>query len=486
MQLFRQVIFQARLREEEPAVATPSAVISYRTLAKSVEAALVALGPIERRGAAAVIDVAQPLHHLYLLLALGLLGVPTASLVGSGGPLPDTGPAPTLLLTDANRGDGGSVATRRVDQSWFTTDAKRAPNYARMLALSAPLPGDMVRYLYSSGTTGRRKCIGYSMDLLSNMVRNTSFLVAGRSAPSAASMCLMDFSTIGGTTTPFRALTRGGLLCVAPNPASAIDLIRLFHVEELNASVGQARMLLDQLRGRQPLSSLRTLLLSGSRTPLRLLAEIHARLCADVRLFYGSTEMGIVAIGSGGVLERQEGSVGYVVPGAEVEIVDETGRPVAPGEEGVIRVRPERCAPYIGTFGEELEAPADGWFYPGDVARLAPDGVLVISGRAGDVINKGGVIIAPEVIEEAFRRDPRVKDVAAFSLPGQRGLEEVCVAVVVEEGVNLDALNEAIGPSLAERSPDRILRVAAIPRNENQKIQRFKLREQFAAATPRR
>jgi acyl-coenzyme A synthetase/AMP-(fatty) acid ligase len=240
--------------------------------------------------------------------------------------------------------------------------------------------------------------------------------------------------------------------------------------------------LLEYLRGRAPLSSLRSVQATGARLPLRLLAEIRAKLCPDVTFLYASTEMGAVAVGSGGVLEREEGCVGYVLPGVVVEVVDEEDRSVAAGQAGNVRVRPQRQAFYVGPAGEKNDVLRnDGWFYPGDIARLYADGRLVILGRSGDIINKGGVIIDPEMIEEAFRRDPRIRDLAAVNMPGRHGVEEVWLAIVTDAELDLVGMRAAAASTLREAAPDRIVRVGAIPRSENRKVQRFKLREQLQA-----
>jgi len=486
MQVFQQIIFRAREREDEPAVATASGVVSYRTLARSVETAVTRLGPLERAGALAVIDVADPLHHLCLVLALGLLGVPSASLIG-GGPLPDIGPAPTLLLSDRPRPEAASLTLREVDAGWFAGDPHAAPDYARLLGLPTLEPDAIVRLLYSSGTTGRRKCVAYTMAGLTSLLIGSSHVISGRNALRGAGMSLMDLSIVSGNSMAFATLCRGGLLCLPASPAHAIDLIRLFQVEYLTASIGQMQGLLDLLRGRQPLHSLKNVMLMGARLPLRSLAEARARLCHEINFIYGSTELGIVAVGSGSAIERQEGSVGYVVPGVAVEIVDAAGKPLPPGEEGAVRIRTPNQMYYVGTFGERLETLTDGWFYPGDRARLAADGQLLIVGRNGDVLNKGGVIVAPEVIEEAYAKDPGVKDLAAVGVRNARGLEEVWLAVVVDDGVDLKALAARGAALLRERAADRLVRVASIPRTENRKVQRARLRDDLQAlATPPR
>ena len=481
MQFAKNVIFQARMREDEPAVATTSMVASYRTLAKSVGNATKRLADLKLGDAKmVVIDVAQPMHHLYLMIALALSGVPSTSLSASRDPLPASGPKPALVLADADRSDTG-VPTVRIDGDWFASDPAAPPDYAGMLGLP-DIPGDkIVRYVFSSGTTGRRKCVGFTAERMGASVAGQPLSQMNRTSMAGGMLSIMDFSTSPGSSAPYRTLSRGGFLCLAHNPAAAIDLIRLFRLESMNVSVGQAQAILELLRGQRPLSSLREVRLSGARMPLRLLAEARAKLCPEITFSYASTEMGLVAMGTGGVIERQEGIVGYVMPGVAIEIVDDAGNRVAPGVDGNLRVIPTRDSHYIDDHGERMNVLNEGWFYPGDIARLSAGGLLTIVGRAGDVINRGGVVIAPEVVEEAFARDPRIREVAAVGVPGARGLDEIWLAVVTDDSVDLEALRTSIAASLRETAPDRAFRVVSIPRGAGLKVQRFKLREELQA-----
>jgi acyl-CoA synthetase (AMP-forming)/AMP-acid ligase II len=124
----------------------------------------------------------------------------------------------------------------------------------------------------------------------------------------------------------------------------------------------------------------------------------------------------------------------------------------------------------------------DAWFYPGDVGRIYPDGLVVITGRTNEVINRGGIIVAPEVIEEVLRLDSRVQDIAVVGVLNAAGIEEIWAAVVSDTELDARTMIEASRPKLNEKVPDRIIRIDAIPRNENGKIKRNELRELLRSA----
>ena len=102
-----------------------------------------------------------------------------------------------------------------------------------------------------------------------------------------------------------------------------------------------------------------------------------------------------------GSVDGGRGATGYVAPWAELEIVDHNDRPVPAGSEGIVRIRATcQGAPYPPERAAENTSFRDGWFYPGDLGRYETDGLLVLTGRTSEVINVGGLKLAPEVIEE--------------------------------------------------------------------------------------
>ena len=91
-------------------------------------------------------------------------------------------------------------------------------------------------------------------------------------------------------------------------------------------------------------------------------------------------------------IERDADEVaGRPLPGVELEVVDAEDRPQPPGCGGAIRLRaPGMAEGYLDNPQQTAQRFRDGWFYPGDIARWEPDGVLRLLGRADDVVNLGG------------------------------------------------------------------------------------------------
>jgi malonyl-CoA/methylmalonyl-CoA synthetase len=188
---------------------------------------------------------------------------------------------------------------------------------------------------------------------------------------------------------------------------------------------------------------------------------------------YGMTEIGM-ALSNPYRGERVPGSVGKPLPSVEVQLVGESGAPVAPGTPGEIEVRgPSVFAEYWGKPDATREAFRDGWFRTGDTAVIE-NGVYRILGRTNiDILKTGGHRVSALEIEEALRKHPSVAECAVVGVPDPEWGERVAAAVVLKSDAALDL------PSLrtwakeflaAHKLPSRLLVLDALPRNAMGKV----------------
>lgn len=239
------------------------------------------------------------------------------------------------------------------------------------------------------------------------------------------------------------------------------------------------KSILRAVDGKTAPTSLKTVIASGSKIPRSLMLDARARLCPNVNVMYGSTEAGPITFGTGAALDIHDGSAGYVLPWVEVQTVDTADQPVPSGTEGIVRIKSSEQSYYIDPTPETEAMFRDGWFYPGDVAILHEDGLLAITGRVGEVINRGGVIVSPDMVEEVLRTIPGIEDVAVFGAPDHQGVEEIWAAVVSSQWVDAQATKEVARVRLPDRTPDHIVQVDTIPRTETGKIRRQDLRAEL-------
>lgn len=483
MNLAKLVVYSARRYAAEPAIAFAGGVVTYKALMGATAAAVQVIETLRLPSRSLVVlDVANPVFHTTLVYALALCGLRSAS-VGNAANLDRAGPPPTLVLTDRDElKDTPTLRVRRIDGRWFAHDEAAPVDYEALLAKPGfPDATEVFRLIYSSGTTGRPKCVGLSNRTLEVRISHAALQTPARSS-AGATLNTMAFSTIVGSMMPFHAPASGALLCYANSGGEVLQMIRAFGVSYLTGSVAQMQGVVKALGNAAPPASLRTVRIIGARLSRPQLSEMRARLCNHVISVYGSTEMGRVTNAEPGDLERNEGGVGAPLPFTSVEVVDESGTVLSARQAGTIRVRTEELAVYVDEQGRPLPMQAaDGWFYPGDVGYFEPDGQLVVTGRDSEVINRGGVVVAPELIEEVLREYPGVEDVAVVSVPGKSGVDEIWAAVVPSGQLDAQGLLNAARLRLMERAPDRVFQVGRLPRAESGKVQRNAVRDELLA-----
>jgi malonyl-CoA/methylmalonyl-CoA synthetase len=199
---------------------------------------------------------------------------------------------------------------------------------------------------------------------------------------------------------------------------------------------------------------------------------------------YGMTEIGM-ALSNPLHGPRIPGTVGRPLPGVEVRLVDESGRPSVPGEPGEIEVRGGNVfREYWGRPAETAAAFRDGWFRTGDIA-VCDDGVYRILGRNNvDIIKTGAYkVSALEIEQELLGRDD-VEECAVVGVPDDEWGERVAAAVKwrAGAGASLEELRAWCKERLAVyKGPSRLLAVPELPRNAMGKVVKKDVAALFAA-----
>jgi len=196
--------------------------------------------------------------------------------------------------------------------------------------------------------------------------------------------------------------------------------------------------------------------------------------------FYGATETGISTLATPEELRRSPGTIGHIVPGNEMLLLDETGTPVAPGETGELFVRNDMLIAHYHRRPEATRASMhDGFFSVGDLAHFDDNGLLHIDGRKRDMIISGGVNVYPAELEGVLCQHPGILDAAVIGAPDPEWGEAVCAFLVTDPD---DAPTEAeIEAYCRERlqsakRPRRLFLVDALPKNPTGKTIKRELR----------
>ncbi len=174
--------------------------------------------------------------------------------------------------------------------------------------------------------------------------------------------------------------------------------------------------------GHFQLNSLRTGIMAGSPCPIEIRRRVIDTMhCRHMLMVYGQTEAspGITSSHVDDDLETRCTTVGCSLPETEVRIVSPTRETLPAGEQGELLA----CGYMVMKgYDDEPEATAqavdtDGWLNTGDLALMRPDGYFKITGRARDMIIRGGENVYPREIEEFLYTHPAIADAQVVASP---------------------------------------------------------------------
>jgi acyl-CoA synthetase (AMP-forming)/AMP-acid ligase II len=187
---------------------------------------------------------------------------------------------------------------------------------------------------------------------------------------------------------------------------------------------------------------------------------------------------------------RDDGSVGFAIPGVETRIVGRDGLPLPEDVPGELLVRGPNVM--LGYYREPALTAAtldpEGWLHTGDLARMESDGALFIVGRSKELIIRSGFNVYPLEIETLLNAHPTVVQSAVVGRDAGDGNEEV--VAFVETGPRFDNTDAAAGDALKAalhaylepllapyKRPARIIAMAALPAAATGKVLRGELRK---------
>ena len=186
-------------------------------------------------------------------------------------------------------------------------------------------------------------------------------------------------------------------------------------------------------------------------------------------------------------LVYKPGSSGPVLPGVELKIVDDSGADLRVGHDGTIKVRtPYMMKGYVDAHETDRSSMQDGWFITGDIGHLDQDGELFVTGRAKDLIIRGGLNISPATVEAALYTHEAVQEAAVVGIPHDVYGEEIVGVVTLKPGQN--ASSDGLLAHCAERlanfqRPRSIHILDEMPKGVSGKIEKRQIRAKLAILT---
>jgi fatty-acyl-CoA synthase len=363
---------------------------------------------------------------------------------------------------------------------------------ARLAELEETLdPRATVQIQFTSGTTGRPKAVQLSGYGLANGGRCTAYRAGLQDG--CRYLHAMPFFHVGGTVTAMAAVMAvAGTHLFLPyfSPSAMCAGIESERPDAILAVPTMLIALADHADAQGlMLDSVETVLTGGALVPEAVAARWIDDRGVGISNTYGLTEISGPAVCTSPQDPRELAltTIGRPLPGVEVEVVAiGTRERVELEAEGELRFR--GWGTMNGYLGDEQATEAmidpDGWLRSGDLGRLSADGFVQVTGRAKDVIIRGGENIAPSTVEDAIRGHvDDVVDVSVVGVPDDYYGEAVAAFVTLREGAELtrDDLAAMLEGKLASfRIPAHLLVVDELPTTASGKVQKFRLAEMFA------
>ncbi|WP_333494127.1 AMP-binding protein [Microbacterium algeriense] len=387
---------------------------------------------------------------------------------------------------------GGRVSKREGVTPWKELMAVGQIVSPEDLRSLKPTADSAAVVFYTSGTTGSPKGVVHSHAAL-----------IGASVPWVDRLGMSDGDAIH-MTSPFGHLMGyqfgvslplilggTGVFQAEWDPERFIALVDEWRVVHTSGATPFLFDLLRSLKDPTRVLSLKRFLCAGAPIPRALVEEAAHKLpMLDVLGAWGQTECGLISmcLPSDSEVKRRT-TDGSALPGVKIRVQGDDGAPLPPGSRGNLHVQsPFLFREYLGDLAGTVDAfTPDGWFITGDLGTVDSDGFVRISGRAKDLIIRGGENIPVVEIEDELLQHAQIRDVAIVGVPHER-LQEIAAACVVLEDP-LGALRlEDVQDYLRSRGvaknywPEILVIRESLPRTAVGKVQKFMLRRALETA----
>jgi fatty-acyl-CoA synthase len=351
-------------------------------------------------------------------------------------------------------------------------------------------PWDIANIQYTSGTTGSPKGV-----LLThrNVVNNGLFIGQWIHANSKDRICIPVplYHCFGCVIGVMVAINHGAAIVLPGARFHALPTMQAVAAERCTLLYGVPTMFIAQLNhpdfAKYDFSSLHGGIMAGAPCPVEIMKRVMTEMhCPELTIVYGQTESSPVISGSTSddTIEHRAWTVGCAFPNTEVKVVHrETGETVERGDIGEICTRG-----YLVMKGYDDDPvatsevlDAEGWLHTGDLAIMKEDGYLHLTGRAKDVIIRGGENVYPKEVEGFIHEHPKVANVEVVGVPDMKLGEAVAAWIILRPGESAEEeeIRAFCEGNIAHfKVPHYIRFVDSFPTTVTGKTQKYIIREQ--------
>jgi len=366
---------------------------------------------------------------------------------------------------------------------------------------------DPLIILYTSGTTGKPKGIAHTH--ASFPIKAAQDMAFGTDVGKGTRISwYTDIGWMMGPWLIYGALINGATICIYdgapdyPKPDRMWEFCAKHKVEVLGISPTLVRSLAthgDEPPKKHDLSSLRAFASTGepwNPAPWWWLFEKVGNSKLPIINYSGGTEIAGGILMGNPLLPQKPCSFPAPCPGMDVDILDEEGNPVGPGEVGELVIK----QPWIGMargFWQEKERYLDTYWrrfkdiwVHGDFAMHDKDNHWFILGRSDDTLKVAGKRVGPAEVESLLVAHPYVTEAAVIGVPDEvKGTAMVAFVVLSEPGAISTGLQAELKALVAKDmgkplAPSKIHFVSALPKTRNAKVMRRVIRSAYLGDDP--
>ncbi|MBP8310107.1 MAG: benzoate-CoA ligase family protein [Burkholderiaceae bacterium] len=403
-----------------------------------------------------------------------------------------------MALADAQGGhevatvivSGAALASAGAQASPVTLGlSELLARHAPMMAPAATGPDDPGFWLYSSGSTGRPKGALHTHANAYWTAELYGTPILGLTESDVLFSAAKLFFAYGlGNSLSF-PLSVGATVVLMAERATPDAVFRRWIDHRptvfFGAPTGFAGMLASPALPARSQVALRLASSAGEALPADLGERFTAHFGVEIIDGIGSTEMLHIFLSNQPGRVRY-GTTGWPVPGYDIELRGDDGRPVPDGETGDLYIRgPSAAVMYWGNRVKSRETFQGEWTRSGDKYVRNADGSYTYSGRSDDMLKVSGIYVSPFEVEATLVQHPAVLEAAVIGVPDQDGLTRTKAYVVLKQDASAheDELKAFVKERLAPYKYPRLIEfVPELPKTATGKIQRFKLREREAGA----
>jgi acyl-coenzyme A synthetase/AMP-(fatty) acid ligase len=446
---------------------------TYRSLALNVLRVVDALAASGIEGGQ-VVGVETPDRYLHLLIVLAAeaLSAVSISLVPSElDPAIDLGRLCDQVLVSRPVASADQAKILVMTRSWVANALARPMDDSRLDALERRIaPSTLVRLIKSSGTTGAPKVMRMTHQVQHRVVQMNLINLAPRIARHPDYLCLYNFTIRAAHTRALITLQLGGTIHFTGMDELWDKVLAGTGNYALFVTGDLARFVQAAPPDRGPFDL--HIGVMGSAVSRRLRQQTR-KITNQLEFSYSSNEVHRISV-------VDDDNVGTLFPNVRVKIVDECGEPLPLGQSGRICVLSDTMVDGYADAPElTRDAFVNGWFHTSDVGFQPSEGTLVVLGLTDDMLNIGGVKIAPGPIEQRLKAIDGIRDAFVTTIDETFKTGILLVGIEIEDAGSTDR-RRLVTRIIGEYSADfRIIALPEFPRTETGKIRLEVVREVY-------